>query len=76
MNMAELLVARFLLISVENKDDITIVAQHVRDLFSNAPERPSLSRDWNEYEFRDIFFLRCMAYRTDTYEITHKSAQR
>ena len=30
-----------------NKDDITIVAQHVRDLFTTAAERPSFRRDWN-----------------------------
>ena len=30
-----------------NKDDITIVAQHVRDLFTTAAERPSQMRDWN-----------------------------
>ena len=30
-----------------NKDDITIVAQHVRDLFTIAAERPSQRRDWN-----------------------------
>ena len=45
--------------------DITIVAQHVCDLFTTAAERPSQRRDWNasavwnqeflEYEFRDIF---------------------
>ena len=30
-----------------NKDDITIVAQHVRDLCATAAERPSQRRDWN-----------------------------
>ena len=45
------------------KDDITIVAQHVRDLFTTAAERPSQRRDrigylepWIfENEFRNIF---------------------
>ena len=30
-----------------NKDDITIVAQHVHDLFTTAAERPSQRSDWN-----------------------------
>ena len=30
-----------------NKDDITIVAQHLRDLFTTAAKRPSQRRDWN-----------------------------
>ena len=30
-----------------NKDDITVIAQHVRDLFTTAAERPSQRRDWN-----------------------------
>ena len=30
-----------------NKDDITIVAQHVRDLFTTATEQLSQRRDWN-----------------------------
>ena len=34
-----------------NKDDITIVAQHVRDLFTTAAERPSQRRDWNASAF-------------------------
>ena len=67
-----------------NKVDITIVAQHVRDLFTAAAERPSQRRDWNasaiwNHEFSntnlEIFFLRCMAYQTGIYEMTYKSAQ-
>ena len=35
-----------------------------------------LSGPWIfEYEFRYIFFLRCMAYQIGTYEMTYKSAQ-
>ena len=50
-----------------NKDDITIVAQHVRDLFTTAAKRPSQRRDWNasaiwNHEFSntnlEIFFLK------------------
>ena len=67
-----------------NKDDITIGAQHVRDLFTAAAERPSQRRDWNasaiwNHEFSntnlDNFFLRCMAYQIGTYEMTYESAE-
>ena len=66
-----------------SKDDITIVAQHVRDLFTTATEWPSQRRDWNasaiwNREFLktnlEIFFPISIAYQTGTYEMTHKSA--
>ena len=50
-----------------NKDDITIVAQPLRDLFTTAAKRPSQRRDWNasaiwNHEFSntnlEIFFLK------------------
>ena len=50
-----------------NKDDITIVAQHLRDLFTTAAKQPSQRRDWNasaiwNHEFSntnlEIFFLK------------------
>ena len=82
MNMTELPVFCWF---QRNKDDITIVAQHLRDLFTTAGkaavteerlERIGYLEPWIfEYEFRDIFFLRCMAYQTSTYEMTYKSAQ-
>ena len=61
-----------------NKDDITIVAQHGRDLFTTATERPSqerYERDWNASAIWKIFFPRCMAYQTGTYKMADKSAQ-
>ena len=68
----------------KNRDDITIVAQHVRDLFTIAAKRPSQRIDWNasavwNREFSNtnlnIFFPRCIAYQTGTYEMTHKRTQ-
>ena len=68
----------------EKNDDIRSVAQHVRDLFTNATERPSKRRDctatviWNRgFSSTSLegFFTICMAYQTATYERTHKSAQ-
>ena len=53
-----------------NKDDIAIVAQHVRGLFTTAARRPSQRRDWNasaiwNHEFSntnlDIFYPKMYA---------------
>ena len=70
--------------SVDFKEDITIVAQHMRDLFTTAIERPSQRRDRNasatwscEFSNKNLdIFPRCMPYKTGTYEMTHTSAQR
>ena len=72
--------------SVDFKEIKTISPSlhHARDLFTTAAERPSQRRDWNASAIwnrgfwntnLEIFFPRCMAYQTGTYEMTHKSAQ-
>ena len=55
MNMIELPATCFLLI-LDNKDDITVVAQNVRDLRTTAAGRPSQRRDWNASVVRNLEF--------------------